>query len=119
MVGAGPAPPQVARAKHRRERKLDIKSMALGVILGVLVVLVVLVLNNHTGDLIKDAVANTAPLVPMLLTDAAALNPDGYMDAWNMRQIVQEAMVGVLGRRSIFVTEDTDDNQIFCEYAAR
>ena len=93
--------------------------MALGVILGVLVVLVVLALNNHTGDLIKDAVANTTPPAPMLLTEATALNPDGYMDAWNMRQIVQDAMVGVLHRRSIFVTENTDDNQIFCEYAAR
>ena len=96
--------------------QLDVKSMALGVILGVLVVLV---LNNHPGDLIKDAVANTAPPGPMFLTEAAALNPNWYMDAWNVRYIVQEAMVAVLERCSVFVTGDTDDNQIFCEHAGR
>jgi|TARA_Y100000031_G_C7930904_1_gene252662 hypothetical protein len=42
--------------------KLSVKSMALGVILGALVGLV---LNNHPGNLIKDAVANTAPPAPM------------------------------------------------------
>jgi len=51
----------------------DIKSMALGVILGVLVVLA---LNNHLGDLIRDAVANTVPPAPMFLTEAAVLNPN-------------------------------------------
>ena len=96
--------------------QLDIKSMVLGVILGSLVVLT---FNNHSGELIKEAVANTAPPAPILLTEAAALNPDWYMDAWNMRYIVQEAMVAVLERCSVFVTGGVGDNQIFCEYAGR
>ena len=94
----------------------DVKSLALGVILGVLVVLV---LNNHPGNLIKDAVANTAPPAPMFLTEAAALNPNWYMDAWNIGYIVQEAMVAVLERCSVFVTGGAGDNQIFCEYPGR
>jgi hypothetical protein len=94
----------------------DVKSLALGVILGVLVVLV---LNNHPGNLIKDAVANTAPPAPMFLTEAAALNPNWYMDAWNIGYIVQEAMAAVLERCSVFVTRNTDDNQIFCKHAGR
>ena len=92
----------------------DVKSMALGVILGALVGLV---LNNHPGNLIKDAVANTAPPAPMFLTEAAALNPNWYMDAWNMGYIVQEAMAAVLERCSVFVTGKTGDNQIFCKHA--
>ena len=96
--------------------QLDVKSMALGVILGALVGLV---LNNHPGNLIKDALANTAPPAPTFLTKAAALNPNWYMGAWNMRYIVQEAMAAVLERCSFFVTGDTDDNPIFCEHAGR
>lgn len=96
--------------------QLDIKSMALGAILGVLVVLA---LTNQTGNLIEEALANTAPSAPILLTEATAFNPDWYMDAWNMRYIVQEAMVAVLERCSVFVTGGAGDNQIFCEYAGR
>ena len=55
----------------------------------------------------------------MFLIEAAALNPNWYMDAWNVRYIVQEAMAAVLERCSVFVTGDTDDNQIFCEHAGR
>ncbi len=90
--------------------------MALGVILGALAGLV---LNNHPGNLIKDAVANTAPPAPTLLTEAVALNPDWNMDAWNMRYIVHKAMVVVLERCSVFVTGNSNDNQIFCKYAGR
>ena len=96
--------------------KLSVKSMALGVILGALVGLV---LNNHPGNLIKDALANTAPPAPTFLTEAAALNPNWYMDAWNIGYIVQEAMAAVLERCSVFVTRNTDDNQIFCKHAGR
>jgi hypothetical protein len=81
--------------------QLAIKSMMLGVILGALVVLT---FNNHSSELIKEAVANTTPPAPILLTEAATLNPDWYIDAWNMRYIVQEAMVTVLERCSVFVT---------------
>ncbi len=79
----------------------------------------ILVLNNHTGDLIKNAVANTAPPAPTLLTEAAALNQDWYMNAWNMRYIVHKAIATVLECCSVFVTRNLDDNQIFCEYAGR
>lgn len=96
--------------------QLDIKSLVLGVILGALVVSTS---NNQNGELIKEAVASSAPPAPTLLTEAAALNPDWYMDAWNMRYIVQEAMVAVLERCSVFVTGGAGDNQIFCEYPGR
>ena len=96
--------------------QLDIKSLVLGVILGALVVST---FNNQNGELIKEAVASSAPPAPTLLTEAAALNPDWYMDAWNMRYIVQEAMVAVLERCSVFFTGGAGDNQIFCEYPGR
>jgi hypothetical protein len=64
----------VVQVKHKEViMQPDVKSMALGVILGVLVVLA---LNNHLGDLIRDAVANTVPPAPMFLTEAAVLNPN-------------------------------------------
>ncbi len=108
---------KVAQVKHKEEiMQPGIKSIALRVTLGVLEILV---LNNHTGDLIKNTVATTAPPAPTLLTEAAALNPDWYMDAWDMRYIVHKAMVAVLERCSVFVTGDSDDNQIFYEYAGR
>ena len=109
-------PPRPVEPKPDPTTDLGTRRRRMRVILGALVGLV---LNNHPGNLIKDALANTAPPAPTFLTEVPALNPNWYMDAWNMRYIVQEAMAAVLERCSIFVTGDTDDNQIFCEYAGR
>jgi hypothetical protein len=53
--------------------QLNINSMALGIIFGTVLLLV---LSNHTGDLIKNAAANAAFLAPTLLVEVAVLGTE-------------------------------------------